>query len=145
MNLKGTGAQENESEGVAKTYDFSVKFKQPGDGEKKPFKKEGEDKPHGQRKRFEKGKPFGAAAEKNDDDDFETVVDKRKQKPKKRFDDDSDSEKEGGHRGGFGRRGGGPGGPQRNNRGETDFIKGANVQRGGNRGGRGGFRNENKE
>lgn len=87
----------------------------------------------GGRRGRDKGQNFGQRSLNDDDEGFETITG-NKRKPKKRdFDSSSEDEGKGWSRGGNRDRGGLP---YRNKDGEQ--IRGARVERGGNRGGRGG-------
>ena len=130
MNLKGTGdTADGENSGVVKDYNFGVKFK-PAQGEntqggEKRTENRNVDRKDNRQPR-DKGMSLNAFNNKNVDDEegFEIVGrDTRKQKKAKR--DDSSSGEEDAPSGGFKR-----------NTGEK--IRGARVERGGTRGGRGG-------
>jgi len=113
MNLTKTGAsgQDNENAGVGKSYDFQVHHATPG-----------EPREQKQRRPKDKGMDLRAklAQDAEEDDDFTIVRNKDKKKKFTRAPSNSSSDEE------EPRRGGGT-------------IRGARVERGGNRGGRGGF------
>ena len=125
MNLRGTGdTNDGENAGVVKDYDFGVKFKTAhGDkgGEKRNDRNiDRKDR----RQQKDKGMSLNAFNQQNADDEegFEIVGrDTRKKKAKK---DDSSSDEDEPNRG------------FKRNTGEA--IRGARVERGGTRGGRGG-------
>lgn len=119
MNLSKTGAsgQENENAGVGKTYDFQVHHATPG--EKR------EPREHKQRKPKDKGIDLRAklAQDAEEDDEFTIVRGKQPKKRPTKKNDDSSSDDDDNQQP---KRGGGN-------------IRGARVERGGNRGNRGGF------
>lgn len=139
LNLQGTGNQANEeNSGVVKDYDFRSVYKKPfEEGDEKRERRDGDNNRGGRggRKQRDRGHDFGRKDQNSDDDDEFQVVAKKQRKVKK-FNNDSDSEENPrrGDGGGFSRGGF----PQRT-QGNSEMIRGARVERGGNRGGRGGF------
>lgn len=125
MNLTktGGGGQEDQAEvGVGKAYDFGVVYKSDApQGEKREFGGE-------QKRRPQKDRGVElheATQDAADDDDFTIVRNKDKKRRFAKQDSGSSSDEEG-QGGAFRTRGGAN-------------VRGARVERGGNRGGRGGF------